>query len=105
LHFEQTKSLTWKSANSHSVEESDVSFPHLGHLTIVRPYLNANKPKDKIFEEDLKSFALSSLFGDKVLSRPSARDFEKFQDVFAWVRSEDISHYKDIGLQNMETKK
>jgi hypothetical protein len=33
------------------------------------------------------------------------RDFEKFQDVFAWIRSEDISHYKDIGLQNMETKK
>jgi len=56
--LEQAKSLTWKAANSHSVEESDVSFPHLGHLTIVRPYLIVSKPKDKIFEEELKTIAL-----------------------------------------------
>jgi hypothetical protein len=56
--LEQTKSLTWKAANSHSVEESDVFFSHLGHLTIVRPYLIVSKPKDKIFEEELKPIAL-----------------------------------------------
>jgi hypothetical protein len=32
-------------------------------------------------------------------------DFEKFQDVFTRVRSEDISHYKDIALQNMKAQK
>lgn len=32
-------------------------------------------------------------------------DFEKFQDVFTRVRTEDISHYKDIALQNMKTQK
>jgi hypothetical protein len=58
LHLEQTKSLAWKAANSHSVEESDVSFPHLGHLTIVRPHLIVSKPTDKIFEEELKPIAL-----------------------------------------------
>lgn len=33
------------------------------------------------------------------------RDFEKFQDIFTKVRVEDISHYKEIALQNMKTKK
>ena len=32
-------------------------------------------------------------------------DFEKFQDIFTRVRSEDISHYRDIALQNMTSKK
>ena len=32
-------------------------------------------------------------------------DFEKFQDIFTRVRTEDISHYKDIALQNMKTQK
>jgi hypothetical protein len=32
-------------------------------------------------------------------------DFERFQDVFTRVRTEDISHYKGIALQNMETQK
>jgi Holliday junction resolvase len=31
-------------------------------------------------------------------------DFEKFQDIFTRVQSEDISYYKDIALQNMKTK-
>ncbi len=29
-------------------------------------------------------------------------DFEKLQDVFARVRTEDVSHFKDIALQNMK---
>lgn len=32
-------------------------------------------------------------------------DFEKFQDIFTRVRTEDISHYKDIALQTMKKKK
>jgi len=32
-------------------------------------------------------------------------DFEKFQDIFTRVREEDLSHYKDMALQNMKTKK
>lgn len=32
-------------------------------------------------------------------------DFEKFQDVFTRVRTEDISHYKDIALQTMKKQK
>ena len=32
-------------------------------------------------------------------------DFEKFQDIFTRVRTEDISHYKEIALQNMKTQK
>ena len=32
-------------------------------------------------------------------------DFEKFQDIFTRVRDEDFSHYKDMALQNMKTKK
>jgi len=32
-------------------------------------------------------------------------DFEKFQDVFTRVRTEDISHYKEMALQNMKTQK
>jgi hypothetical protein len=32
-------------------------------------------------------------------------DFEKFQDIFTRVRPEDISHYRDIALQNMKSKK
>jgi hypothetical protein len=55
------KSLTWKSANSHSVEESDVSFPHLGHLTIVRPHFIVGKTKDRIFEKGQKRLALPVL--------------------------------------------
>jgi len=31
-------------------------------------------------------------------------DFEKFQDIFTRVQSEDISYYKDVALQNMKTK-
>lgn len=31
-------------------------------------------------------------------------DFEKFQDIFTRVQSEDISYYKDTALQNMKTK-
>lgn len=31
-------------------------------------------------------------------------DFEKFQDIFTRVQSEDISYYKGIALQNMKTK-
>jgi hypothetical protein len=49
--LEQTKSLTWKAANSHSVEESGASFPHLGHLAIVRPHLIVSGAGDKITEE------------------------------------------------------
>jgi hypothetical protein len=30
-------------------------------------------------------------------------DFEEFQHIFTRVRTEDISHYKDIALQNMKT--
>jgi len=51
LHLEQTKSLTWKAANSHSVEESSASFPHLGHLAIVKPHLTISGAGDKIIEE------------------------------------------------------
>jgi len=29
-------------------------------------------------------------------------DFERFQDVFTRVRTEDISHYRDIALQTMK---
>ena len=32
-------------------------------------------------------------------------DFEKFQDVFTRVRTEDISHYRDIALQSMKKQK
>jgi hypothetical protein len=32
-------------------------------------------------------------------------DFEKFQDIFIRVRTEDISHYKNIALQNMKAQK
>ena len=32
-------------------------------------------------------------------------DFEKFQDIFTRVRAEDISHYKDMALQNIKTQK
>ena len=32
-------------------------------------------------------------------------DFEKFQDIFTRVQSEDISYYKGIALQNMNTQK
>jgi len=32
-------------------------------------------------------------------------DFERFQDIFTRVRAEDISHYKDIALQNIKTQK
>jgi hypothetical protein len=32
-------------------------------------------------------------------------DFEKFQDIFTRVRTEDISHYKEVALQNMKTQK
>jgi len=32
-------------------------------------------------------------------------DFEKFQDIFTRVRAEDISHYKNIALQNMKSQK
>lgn len=32
-------------------------------------------------------------------------DFEKFQDVFTRVRTEDISHYKDIALQTMKKQR
>jgi hypothetical protein len=64
--LEQTKSLTLKSANFHSDEESNASSPHLGHLTIVRPCLIVSKTEDKIFEEEL--IALSSLVWSKLLS-------------------------------------
>lgn len=32
-------------------------------------------------------------------------DFEKFQDIFTRVRTEDISHYKEMALQNMKTQR
>jgi hypothetical protein len=32
-------------------------------------------------------------------------DFEKFQDIFTRVRTEDISHYKDIALQTMKKQR
>lgn len=32
-------------------------------------------------------------------------DFEKFQDVFTRVRTEDISHYREIALQDMKKQK
>jgi hypothetical protein len=32
-------------------------------------------------------------------------DFERFQDLFARVRTEDVFHYKDIALQNMRMHK
>lgn len=32
-------------------------------------------------------------------------DFEKFQDIFTRVRLEDISHYREIALQNMKSQK
>jgi hypothetical protein len=32
-------------------------------------------------------------------------DFEKFQDIFPRVRTEDISHYREMALQNMKTQK
>ncbi len=32
-------------------------------------------------------------------------DFEKFQDIFTRVRSEDILHYRNIALQNMKSRK
>lgn len=32
-------------------------------------------------------------------------DFEEFQDIFTRVRAEDISHYKNIALQNMKSQK
>jgi hypothetical protein len=32
-------------------------------------------------------------------------DFEKFQDIFTRVQSEDISYYQGIALQNMKTQK
>ncbi len=32
-------------------------------------------------------------------------DFEKFQDIFTRVLVEDISHYKEMALQNMKTQK
>ena len=32
-------------------------------------------------------------------------DFEKFQDIFTRVGEEDLSHYRDMALQNMKTKK
>ena len=32
-------------------------------------------------------------------------DFENFQDIFTRVRTEDISHYKDIALQTMKKQK
>jgi hypothetical protein len=31
-------------------------------------------------------------------------NFEKFQDIFTRIQSEDISYYKEIALQNMKTK-
>ena len=31
-------------------------------------------------------------------------DFERFQDIFTRVRLEDISHYKEMALQNMKTQ-
>lgn len=31
-------------------------------------------------------------------------DFEKFQDIFTRVQAEDISHYRNLALQNMKTK-
>ena len=35
----------------------------------------------------------------------SIKEFKKFQDIFTRVRTEDISHYKDIALQNMKIHK
>ena len=32
-------------------------------------------------------------------------DFEKFQDIFTRARTEDISHYKEMALQNMKRQK
>ncbi len=32
-------------------------------------------------------------------------DFEKLQDIFTRIRTEDILHYKEMALQNMKTQK
>ena len=60
-------------------------------------------PEDNVFDNVFYAQKISELETRPLYYRIA--DFEKFQDVFTRVRTEDVSHYKDIALQNMKAKK